>query len=419
MSFYVDGTYQATDSTSPYSFSWNSAGWPNGSHTLKIVAWDEAGNSRTVTRSVTVSNDLQTPQVSVSLPATGALVRGTVTFRAVASDDQGVSHVELYRNGVRVKTDTTVPYQMAWDTTAIADGSYTLTARAFDAGGNVGVSAPVTVTVDNTLPARFVDNPSHQQIVGGTSVMMQGWAIDSSGVASYAFAIDGQPLAVTNLVTNLNRSSVCAAYPSVQDSACPHVGWRAYFDATQFSNGVHTLTLTVQDTAGNANSFNRQLVIDNPPSTATFHPVADATAWQAYPFNNTGTSTILATRTTSGGEGAYSFVKFDVSGITGSVVSAQLEFRTEGSMSDLWLYWLTSNAWTESSITWSSFPGPGGTLDYRYNLTGSTWYAYDVSGFVTGNGTYSMGFAGSNSSYVYIWSRESSFPPVLRVTYEP
>lgn len=419
VSFYVDGAYQATDSTSPYSFSWSSGDWANGSHALKIVAWDEAGNSRTVTRSVTVSNDLQTPQVSVTLPANGALVRGTVTFRAVATDDQGVSYVELYRDGVLVKTDPVLPYQWAWETTAGPDGSYTLTARAYDAGGNVGVSAPVTVTVDNTLPSRYVDIPSHQQSVEGTSARIAGWAIDSSGITSHTFAIDGQPLAVTNLVTNLSRSGVCAAYPSIQDPACPYVGWRANFDATQFSNGPHTLTLTVQDSAGNVDSFARQLVIDNPASMAVFHPVADATAWQAYPTNNTGMSTILATRTTSGGEGAYSFLKFDVSGITGTVVSAQLEFRTDGSMYDLWLYWLTSNAWTEGSITWSSFPGPGGTLDYRYNLAASTWYSYDVSSFVTGNGTYSMGFAGSNSSYAYVWSRESSFSPVLRVSYLP
>jgi hypothetical protein len=360
VSFYVDGAYQATDSSAPYSFTWSSGGWANGGHTLKIVAWDEAGNSRTVTRSVTVSNDSETPQVTVTLPANGALVSGTVTFRSVATDNQGVSHVELYRDGVLLKTDTSVPYQVGWNTTTVADGTYTLTARAYDAGGNVGISPPITVTVDNTLPQRFVDSPSNQQTVSGSSVLLKGWAIDSSGVVSHSFAIDGQPLAVTGLNTNVSRASVCNTYPSVQDPACPNVGWQAYFDSRQFANGSHTLTLTVQDAAGNSRTFNRQFIIDNPPVTLTqvFYPVADATAWQAYPTYNDGTSNTIVVRTPNNGEGAYAFLKFNVSGISGTVISAELQFRTLTGMNELWLYWLTSNSWSEGGITWSKSSYP-------------------------------------------------------------
>lgn len=55
--FYLDGTLKSTDTTSPYSWSWDTTGTANGTHTLMTKAYDAAlnvGNSTTI--SVTVSN---------------------------------------------------------------------------------------------------------------------------------------------------------------------------------------------------------------------------------------------------------------------------------------------------------------------------------------------------------------------------
>jgi hypothetical protein len=419
VSFYVDGVYQTSDNTAPYTFSLNTLSWPNGSHTLKTRTWDGAGNGKTSTVTVTFANDTQVPQVSLSQPSAGALVRGNVTVKALASDDQGVSHVEFRLDGALLATDATAPYQVSWSTTATSDGSHSLTARAFDGTGNVGVSAARSVTVDNTLPKMFVDFPSHQQAVAGTSVRIAGWAIDASGVVSRTFKLNGQPLPLNGAVQTVSRSDVCATFPEIADPACPSVGWRAFFDSTAYPNGGYTLSVTATDAAGNAKTFNRSMSIANPPVTLSFNPVADATAWQAYPTYNDGTSSTLAARTTSGGEGAYAFLKFQVSGVAGPVTSATLRVKTLNAMTDLWLYWLVHSNWTESNLTWSYFPGPGGDLDHTYNVYGGYWYSFDVTSFVNGNGTYSMGFANSNSSYAYLWSRQSSYPPVLEVTYQP
>ena len=48
--------------------------------------------------------------------------------------------------------DTTSPYSVSWNTTTVANGTYTLTAVARDAADNKTTSAPVTVTVDNPIP---------------------------------------------------------------------------------------------------------------------------------------------------------------------------------------------------------------------------------------------------------------------------
>lgn len=419
VSFYVDGVYQTSDNAAPYTFSLNTLSWPNGTHTLKTRTWDRAGNGKTSTVTVTFANDTQVPQVSLSQPSAGALVRGNVTIKALASDDQGVSHVEFRVDGALLATDATAPYQVSWSTTATSDGSHSLTARAFDGTGNVGVSAPVAVSVDNTLPKRFVDVPAHLQTVGGTSVQVSGWAIDASSVDSLTFKLNGLPLTLNGPVTKVYRAAVCANNPDVPDPDCPNVGWRAYFDATAYPSGSYILEVTAVDAAGNANAFNRSFVIDNPPVTLTFYPVADATAWQAYPTTNDGTSSTLATATTSDGQGAYAFLKFQVTGVTGQVTNARLNVKTLSSMTDLWLYWLVHSNWTESNLTWSYFPGPGGNLDHTSNVYAGLWYGFDVSSFVSGDGTYSMGFANSNPSYAYLWSRQSSYPPVLEVTFEP
>ena len=73
----------------------------------------------------------------------------TVTVAANASDNVGVSRVELYVDGVLTGSDTTAPYQIAWNTTTATNGSHGLQTRAFDAAGNVGSSTVVNVTVSN------------------------------------------------------------------------------------------------------------------------------------------------------------------------------------------------------------------------------------------------------------------------------
>jgi thermitase len=54
----LDGSTLGTDTTSPYSFTWNTMAWANGAHTLKATAIDAAGNTASATITVTVSNTL-------------------------------------------------------------------------------------------------------------------------------------------------------------------------------------------------------------------------------------------------------------------------------------------------------------------------------------------------------------------------
>jgi hypothetical protein len=94
------------------------------------------------------------PTVSLTAPADDSTVSGTsVAVSATASDDVGVIGVTFYANGTRLLIEDTVPpYDIAWNSTTVANGSYALTATARDAAGTVTTSAPVTITVSNPPP---------------------------------------------------------------------------------------------------------------------------------------------------------------------------------------------------------------------------------------------------------------------------
>jgi hypothetical protein len=93
--------------------------------------------------------DTTPPTTSITSPAPGATVSGTVNVTANANDDVGVSRVELYADGALVGTDTSSPYSVAWNTATVGNGGHALQTRAFDAAGNAGSSTVVNVTVSN------------------------------------------------------------------------------------------------------------------------------------------------------------------------------------------------------------------------------------------------------------------------------
>ena len=94
--------------------------------------------------------DTTPPTVSLTAPSEGETVSGTVAPAASASDASGIAGVQFLLDGKALGAeDTTAPYGLSWDTTAVADGSHTIAARARDGAGNTATSAGATVTVAN------------------------------------------------------------------------------------------------------------------------------------------------------------------------------------------------------------------------------------------------------------------------------
>ncbi|MBK6727006.1 MAG: proprotein convertase P-domain-containing protein [Xanthomonadales bacterium] len=98
--------------------------------------------------------DTTPPTVSASVSGSS----GTITLNATASDNVGVTGVEFLIDGVSRGSDSTSPYSLAFNSTALANGSHTLTARAADAASNSTTSNPVSFSVNNTTGGTVLSN---------------------------------------------------------------------------------------------------------------------------------------------------------------------------------------------------------------------------------------------------------------------
>ena len=113
------------------------------------------------------SGDVTPPTVSLTSPTTGTTVSHVVPLSANASDNVGVQGVEFFMGSTNLGEDSTPPYTLSWDSTAVSNGSHTLTAIARDAAGNQTTSSGVNVTVTNPV---FVNETVIPGIAAATTI---------------------------------------------------------------------------------------------------------------------------------------------------------------------------------------------------------------------------------------------------------
>src|SRR5262249_30903630 len=97
------------------------------------------------------TTDTTAPTISITAPGNGATVSGSITVSGTATDNVGVSSVQFLLDGNNLGSSVSAaPYQVNWDTSTASNASHTLSAKAFDAAGNVGNAVGISVTVSNT-----------------------------------------------------------------------------------------------------------------------------------------------------------------------------------------------------------------------------------------------------------------------------
>ena len=148
VTFQANGTPIASDSTNPYSVSWNNV--PAGTYILTAVATDGGGQTTTSDPvTITVSSPPNSrPEVTVTSPAANTTFNApaTISLSASARDvDGSVGSVAFYQNGKLIGADGTAPYAIQW--TNVMGGNYTLTAVATDNVGATTTSNAVKITV--------------------------------------------------------------------------------------------------------------------------------------------------------------------------------------------------------------------------------------------------------------------------------
>ena len=163
--FKLDGVnIGAEDTVSPYSISWNTTVATNGTHLLKAVARDAAGNTSSTEITVSVNNvsDTQAPTIPTGLTAAPVSSSQIKLAWAASTDNVGVAGYHVYRGGTQIATTSTTTYV---DTGLVGSTTYSYRVSAFDAAGNVSAqSGPVqvaTLAASQTYSTNFdgTENP--------------------------------------------------------------------------------------------------------------------------------------------------------------------------------------------------------------------------------------------------------------------
>jgi hypothetical protein len=132
-----------------------------------------------------VLDDSEAPSVSITGPAQGSVVANTVALNAAADDNVGVVRVAFFDGAIPVGQSAS-PFLVSWNTTLASPGVHTLTARAYDAAGNVGQSEPIEVTVEGDTTAPSPPGGLRTTKVTRTAVAL-AWnaSMDDVGVTGY------------------------------------------------------------------------------------------------------------------------------------------------------------------------------------------------------------------------------------------
>ena len=344
------------------------------------------------------TSDTTPPTAPANLTAMASSPTQVNLTWSASSDDVGVTGYKVYRNGVFLASSATTSYS---DTTAQAATTYSYTVYAYDAAGNVSAASN---TATATTPSQGDTQPPSTPggltaTAASPSQVNLAWsaATDDVGVAGYTIYRSGAAVATTS---GPNATT--------------------YTDVSVAPSTTYTYTVDAFDAAGNHSPQSAGATVTTPPSnihTITLNPTADDYIDSANPTVNHGASAQLRV---DGSPLVYSFLKFDLSAVPGTVTGLTLNvYATSSSGVGYAVRSVADNSWGESTLTWNNAP-PIGASDAGQSgaFAANTLTTVNVSGLSNGNGMLSMAMIGINSTAIAFSSREGTVKPQLVVSYQ-
>ncbi|WP_454055963.1 Ig-like domain-containing protein [Cupriavidus sp. Marseille-Q8015] len=232
----------------------------DGDHSLTVTSTDAAGNASAASVPLAFTVDTTVP----SAPAisgltddvgatTGAIPSGGVTDDAMptlAGTTEAGATVELYDNDTMIGT-VTADENGAWSftpETPLADGDHSLTVTSTDAAGNTSeASAPVTFTVDTSIPEAPAVGELSDDVGATTGAIPSGGVTDD---ATPTLAGTTEAGATVDLYDNDTKIGTVTADENGAWSFTPE---------TPLADGDHSLTVTSTDAAGNTSEASSSL----------------------------------------------------------------------------------------------------------------------------------------------------------------
>ena len=157
-------------------------------------------------------------------------------------------------------------------------------------------------------------------------------------------------------------------------------------------------------------------VVTNTQSTLTTLPVAEDTfGYEYYPDTNYGLNSVLRLRSLADKTWSrVSFLKFNIASLSTPVSSAKLKLYSTTQNGMVYAYTVADNSWQELNLTWNTMPAIGALIGSGMAASNS-WFEIDVTGYITGPGTYSIALEEMANVLGELSSREGGNPPVLAI----
>ncbi|MFW9994317.1 MAG: Ig-like domain-containing protein [Candidatus Odinarchaeota archaeon] len=107
-----------------------------------------------------IVGDFDDPAVTITKPLNNTSAAGEILITVAASDTgSAISHVEIYEGIYLLWNGTSAPYEYVWNTRAVTNGTYSITAIAYDSAGN-SASNTIIVEVQNDVAPPLISGIS-------------------------------------------------------------------------------------------------------------------------------------------------------------------------------------------------------------------------------------------------------------------
>lgn len=239
--------------TAPTTSSYNQ---PNHYYNVTVEATNTAGT--TVTTNGTTLSGLQlvvkektAPIITITAPTAGStLTNNKPTINWTVTDaDSGVNPSTIsikidsgsvITSGI-TKTASGKGYTCSYvPTTALTDGSHTITVNASDYDGNAATSKSVAFKVDTTPPTLSVSSPAAGLITNTAALTVSGTTNDATS----------SPVTVKITLNGADQGTVTVASSG------------AFSKAVTLKEGSNTIVVTATDAVGKASSITRTVTLD-------------------------------------------------------------------------------------------------------------------------------------------------------------
>ncbi len=231
--FQIDGKVIATDTSSPYTYNWNSTTVTDGTHTLTAIATDSANLSSTATETINVANHTcsSAPDAPPSFSGTSSSPTNiNLNWGAsVAATGCSITGYIVDQNGAQISSTTGTSVNV---NNLSPNTKYNFSVVATDNDGHTSAASSTTVTTQaDTTPPSAPTNVTAKAINSAEVDLNWTASTDNIAVAYYRIIRNG------SLLTTVK-------YPAT-----------SYSDTTVSGNTAYEYQVAAVDTSNNVSAY--------------------------------------------------------------------------------------------------------------------------------------------------------------------